>query len=279
VTFAGKASFSGGVDGPASSATFRDPYGIAVDTAGVIFVSCAGDNTLRMISSGIVSTIAGGGFPMSTNGFGTNAVFNSPAHIALSTDSKIYVSEVNGNQIRLVDNAGSLLTVIPLSVSSSFRAYSGVCSAGNYARTPGSTLCDPSPAGYYKPRVAFGDNYYICGPGNYSVAGSSACLSCPSSSSYGATVCTSSPPSPEPSMQPTPYPSVNPTAEPSGFPTQQPSGNPSGTPTTSPTTSPTSNPTAAPTIFCTAGRYIKNGNCSTVPAGWHSHLQCLVAGL
>jgi hypothetical protein len=105
-TFAGSSS-TGIADGPALSATFNNPYGVAVDTSGIVFVSCRTGLSIRMISSGNVFTIAGRSSTGYSNGFGTNALFTAPTHIALSTDSKLYVSDYGSHQIRLVNMAGA----------------------------------------------------------------------------------------------------------------------------------------------------------------------------
>lgn len=44
---------SGHMDGTLTSALFNSPAGIAVDTAGILFVADSGSNCIRMISSGI----------------------------------------------------------------------------------------------------------------------------------------------------------------------------------------------------------------------------------
>ncbi len=59
----------GGDNGPALNATFSDPNGITVDSAGNLYVPDAGNNRVRLLSSG-----AGGVTPLSiTTSFCTNA--------------------------------------------------------------------------------------------------------------------------------------------------------------------------------------------------------------
>jgi hypothetical protein len=72
--------------------------------------------------------------------------------------------------------------------------FAGYCPDGRYAATVGSTtICTKAPAGYYKPRVAFSDNYYVCANGTYSTSGASSCSSCAlSSSAYASTSCVAS---------------------------------------------------------------------------------------
>jgi hypothetical protein len=118
----------------------------------------------------------------------------------------------------------------------------------------GSTNCTRAPAGYYKPRALFSDTYYICGAGYYSLAGSSSCLSCPSSTEYGSTYC-------PPTRQPTSGPSETPTIIPTRLPTVLPSVSP-----TSPAT-PTSSPTPSPTVYCAPGAVRTLAQCSLSSPG------------
>ena len=59
-TFAGNSLIGDG--GGATSALLNQPEGIAVDNAGNVYVSDAGDNRVRKISpSGLIQTVAGNG--------------------------------------------------------------------------------------------------------------------------------------------------------------------------------------------------------------------------
>ena len=67
---------AGAVDGPARQARFADPFGVAVDAAGNVYLAEGGENNrIRKISAaGVVSTLAGGreGF---ADGAGAAAAF------------------------------------------------------------------------------------------------------------------------------------------------------------------------------------------------------------
>ena len=79
-TFAGLAGSSGSVDGTGSAARFFRPGGIAVDSAGTIYVSDQANQNIRQITpGGVVTTIAGlAGSPGSADGTGSAARFNGP---------------------------------------------------------------------------------------------------------------------------------------------------------------------------------------------------------
>lgn len=59
-TFAGAAKQAGSADGPGASARFSSPRGLAIDTAGNLFVADSGNSTIRRITpAGVVSTVVG----------------------------------------------------------------------------------------------------------------------------------------------------------------------------------------------------------------------------
>jgi DNA-binding beta-propeller fold protein YncE len=59
----GQPGYSGD-NGPATGAKLHRPRGIAVDAAGNVYLSDWANNAIRMVSGGVISTIAGGGIPV-----------------------------------------------------------------------------------------------------------------------------------------------------------------------------------------------------------------------
>jgi sugar lactone lactonase YvrE len=107
-TLAGSGS-AGSTDGAGTSASFRGPNGLAVDSSGNVYVADRGNNTIRKITaSGIVTTLAGSANPGSADGTGTAASFNSPAGVALDGSGNLYVADSGNNKIRKIRLAGSL---------------------------------------------------------------------------------------------------------------------------------------------------------------------------
>lgn len=100
-TLAGN-GLAGTVDGAAHASRFSDPYGVAIDAKGDVYVADGGDsNRIRRIAAdGVVSTFAGGreGF---ADGAGANAAFNTPSSLAFDRHGNLYVADTGNHAIRL----------------------------------------------------------------------------------------------------------------------------------------------------------------------------------
>jgi sugar lactone lactonase YvrE len=84
----------GYADGPAGQAKFHTPCGVAVDSAGNIYVADTGNGLVRLISpAGQVSTIPAVGL-------------SRPLGIAVSGDGTVYVTEDRGRIVEITPGAG-----------------------------------------------------------------------------------------------------------------------------------------------------------------------------
>ena len=111
-TLAGSAA-RGNQDGVGSAASFKAPTGIAVDSAGNLYVADAFNATIRKITStGSVSTLAGtAGSRGDADGAGSVAQFNYPSGVAVDASGNIYVADTYNDTIRKIDPTGMVTTV------------------------------------------------------------------------------------------------------------------------------------------------------------------------
>ena len=103
-TIAGLAGNTGSADGAGSTARFSGPDGVAVDSAGNVFVADWANDTIRKITpAGVVSTIAGlAGSAGSADGMGSAARFNGPTSVAVDSSGNIYVADTYNDTIRKI---------------------------------------------------------------------------------------------------------------------------------------------------------------------------------
>ncbi|HEV8660959.1 MAG TPA: hypothetical protein VGS96_20325, partial [Thermoanaerobaculia bacterium] len=102
-TVAGAPNIPGSTDGKGENARFRNPWALAIDSSGNLYVSDTTNHTIRKITAdGTVSTLAGkAGTSGSTDGNGSAALFNNPHGIAVD-GTTIYVADYNNHTIRKI---------------------------------------------------------------------------------------------------------------------------------------------------------------------------------
>jgi sugar lactone lactonase YvrE len=112
-TLAGQAGSAGSTDGTGSSARFNFPSGIAVDSAGDLYVADTNNHTIRKITAaGVVSTLAGNvGANGNTDGTGSAARFNGPRGVAVDSSGIVYVADTKNFAIRMITPAGVVTTL------------------------------------------------------------------------------------------------------------------------------------------------------------------------
>lgn len=113
-TLAGTAFVTGSSNGTGPAASFNEPAGVAVDTAGNCYVADFGNDTIRKVTPvGVVTTLAGQvGVTGSADGTGAAATFNGPGGLKVDSSGNIYLGDTGNRSIRKITSAGVTTTVL-----------------------------------------------------------------------------------------------------------------------------------------------------------------------
>jgi sugar lactone lactonase YvrE len=99
---------------PAINATLSSPNGLAVDTAGNLYISDSGNNRIRKVAlNGIISTVAGtgaGGYS-GDGGPATSAKIFSPYGVAIDAAGNLLIADNLNSRVRAVSPSGVITTV------------------------------------------------------------------------------------------------------------------------------------------------------------------------
>ncbi len=174
-TFAGSGTI-GLLNGPASSARFDNPRGIAIHPNGNVYVADYNSNVIRLIRNGQVSTFAGSGMDDHQDGAGQAAAFSTPNSLALDSAGNLFVGD--GSTIRRITPEGVVTTVAGSSNGSvdgpgntaTFTQVAGiavgpdgtiyVCESGaNKVRKISPPIGDPRQSSSYYVSTLAGSNY------------------------------------------------------------------------------------------------------------------------
>ncbi|HTR52766.1 MAG TPA: hypothetical protein VMJ10_18760 [Kofleriaceae bacterium] len=162
-TWLGNPNMAGSADGTGSAALFRNPAAIAVDSAGAVYVTDAGADTIRKVTPArVVTTLAGLATSFgSADGTGSAAQFFGPTGVGVGSGGLVYVADTNNCTLRAVTPAGVVTTLAGSAgiegsgdgsgVNARFSTLRGVAVAGSgiiyVADTAYSTIRAVTPAG------------------------------------------------------------------------------------------------------------------------------------
>ena len=117
VTYAGNGTSGHSGDGsPATMAELQTPSGVAVDTAGNVFITDQNGSCIRKVSrSGIITTIAGSSHSITgysgDMGPATDAALYWPEGLTTDVYGNVYIADQNNCVIRKVDASGIITTI------------------------------------------------------------------------------------------------------------------------------------------------------------------------
>ncbi|OFV96445.1 MAG: hypothetical protein A3H28_01925 [Acidobacteria bacterium RIFCSPLOWO2_02_FULL_61_28] len=114
----GRGGFSGD-GGPATAAALSNPYDVALDQVGNLYIADRSNNRVRKVDlAGVITTVAGSGPVGNTvgnfsgdGGPATNALLAIPEGIALDAAGNLYIADNGNSRIRKVTPDGIIITV------------------------------------------------------------------------------------------------------------------------------------------------------------------------
>ena len=155
---AGSPGRVGTVDGTGGAARFNGPSGVAVNSAGTVFVIDGGNFTVRKITAGGLATTLAGSPLLSgyTDGIGSTAKFNFRATVGIAADGAggVLLADDGNHLIRRITAAGWVTTVAGLPGN-----------RGSADGTAGTAQLD-APAGLAMDRAG---NIYVADTGNQTI--------------------------------------------------------------------------------------------------------------
>ena len=115
----GDAGYTGD-DGPAVDATFEDPFGVAVDASGNVFIADTENNVVREVTTnGDINTVAGGGTVCAgaTDAVGdgclaTAATLNLPEGVGIDVNGNLLIADTSNLLVRRVDKSTGVISVV-----------------------------------------------------------------------------------------------------------------------------------------------------------------------
>ncbi len=138
----GTAGFAGD-GGLATAASLNTPDGVAIDSAGDLYIADSGNNRIRFINAatGIISTMAGTGVA-GFNGDGilaTTASLNNPLTVLLNSSGNLLIADSLNYRVRLLDMSSGLIWTLAGNGSST-----ACCGIGNGVQATEAVLDAPA---------------------------------------------------------------------------------------------------------------------------------------
>jgi len=150
-TVAGNGQYGyAGDGGPATSANLESPQGVAVDTAGNVYIADTYNSVVRKVNAttGVISTVAGsypgngyfGGAYSGDGGPATNAQLYWPEAVTLDSAGNLYIADTYNSAIRKVTSSSGIITTVA-GFGGAFSCYALV---GDGGPATNAGLCFPS---------------------------------------------------------------------------------------------------------------------------------------
>jgi uncharacterized protein (TIGR03437 family) len=145
-----------GDGGPAAAAQLTTPLGVAVDSSGNVYIADTGNNAVRKVSKGTITTVAGNGYAGQSgdSGLATSANVGNPTGIAVDSGGNLYIAD-GSSRVRKVYNTGFITTI----AGGSTRGYTGDGGSAPFGTMNGPTWL----------ALASNGNLYVADSGNNAI--------------------------------------------------------------------------------------------------------------
>ncbi len=139
-TIAGSPGVYGFADGDAlTEALFGYPEGLALDAQGNLYIADSDNNAIRVLSNGVVYTLAGTGSAGFDDGLANVATFNYPRDVAVDASGNVYVADTDNNAIRVIAPQASASSAVSARAVYVVSTLAGTGTAGYADGTAGRT--------------------------------------------------------------------------------------------------------------------------------------------
>ncbi len=137
-----------------AGATLNSPIGVAVDSAGNLYIADQANNVVRKVTTaGVTSIVAGTGTACSApaaspacgdGGLATSATLHSPASVAVDAAGNLYIADTSDYRVREVSAATGYISTIAGVGTSGDSGSSGVAATTTSLGSPGGIAVDSS---------------------------------------------------------------------------------------------------------------------------------------
>ncbi|MGI8781935.1 MAG: RICIN domain-containing protein, partial [Solirubrobacteraceae bacterium] len=148
----GVAGFAGD-GGPATLASLSAPTGVAVTGAGGVLIADTTNSRVRLVSAGVITTVAGNGVAASTGDGGPAnlASVNLPQDVSVSAGGAYLIADTSGHRIRRVDAGATISSVA--GTGTACAGTTGLCGDGGPAviaqlNSPAAVAADATGSGF-----------------------------------------------------------------------------------------------------------------------------------
>jgi sugar lactone lactonase YvrE len=139
-----------GDNGPATSARFHAPEGVALAPNGDLYVADTGNHVVRRVAraTGIVTTVVGTGAPggAGDGGPATAAQLRGPRSLAFGPAGDLYIADTGNHRVRRVEMQSGIITTV---AGTGAPGFSGDGGASSQARLHAPAGLAVSPSGTY----------------------------------------------------------------------------------------------------------------------------------